>query len=159
MKTTFTCMLSLLLLLTIGCSQEELPKNTEKAQQSKELLQKQIPNLTAIANSDSSRQATNSVIRSLANTTWDFIIYNGDLSWHADVVFHPNGTTTYDEPDYPGQYIHYGTWRQNANVIYYDLDAEETSEAFYFTGTINGNAMTGTYTFGTGPQDWTAQKY
>lgn len=102
------------------------------------------------------KMASNQVMRSLAGTTWDFTIYNNAISWHANVTFYANGTTMYDEPEFPGQYTNYGTWTQVGNTVYYDLSPDIPNTSYFFTGAFTGNTMVGTYTFGTGPQNWTA---
>ncbi len=109
--------------------------------------------------SGSAKMAANPVMRSLAGTTWDFTIHNNDIFWHADVTFYANGTTMYDEPEFPGKYTNYGTWRQVGNTVYYDLSSELPDTGYYFTGTFSGQNMSGTYTFGTGPQQWSAVQY
>lgn len=99
---------------------------------------------------------------SLDDTTWDFLlIHDTEISWHADVTFYADGTTKYDEPEYPGQYLTYGTWSLNGNTLTYDMDASNTNNtAYQFTGTISENTMSGTYTFGTNPdKSWTATLY
>lgn len=99
---------------------------------------------------------------SLDNTMWDFYIeYDSITSWHADVNFYDDGTTKYDEPSSPGAYTTYGTWTLNGNTLYYDMDATDTTDAFYqFTGTLSGNTMSGTWTWqGQPDKPWNAVEY
>ncbi|HKK59687.1 MAG TPA: hypothetical protein VJ937_09425 [Salinivirga sp.] len=98
----------------------------------------------------------------LDSTMWDFLIeYDANTSWHADVNFYPDGTTMYDEPSNPGQYTTYGTWTLNGDTLHYDMDASDTTNAYYqFTGTFSGNTMSGTFTYGDEPdKTWSAVKY
>jgi len=98
---------------------------------------------------------------SLDNTKWDFlIIYDSTISWHADVTFNEDGTTVYDEPDYPGLYLKNGTWSLSGNALTYDLDSSEDENTHYqFAGTLSANTMSGTFSFGTETHLWTATKY
>lgn len=101
---------------------------------------------------------------SLDNTTWDFLLIHDNTptgSWNADVTFNDDGTTIYDEPSEPGTYLTNGTWSLNGNELTYDLDSSETTNTSYqFTGTLNADTMSGTYTFNGSPdKTWTATKY
>lgn len=98
---------------------------------------------------------------SLNMTTWDFLLmHSATVSWHADVLFKDDGTTVYDEPDYPNEYTTYGTWSLKGNVLTYDLNSSSSANVYQFTGTLLGNEMSGTYTFGTeDDKSWNATKY
>lgn len=97
---------------------------------------------------------------SLNDTTWDFLLlHSSTTSWHADVTFNADGTTVYDEPNNPGVYLTRGTWLLNGNVLTYDMDSSSSNTSYQFTGTLSGNTMSGTYTFGTGNKNWSATKY
>jgi hypothetical protein len=98
---------------------------------------------------------------SLVNTKWDFLlIHSSTVSWHADVTFNEDGTTVYDEPDFPGQYLTNGTWSISDNTLTYDMDSSDDSNTSYqFVGPLSGNTMSGTYSFGTETKNWTATKY
>lgn len=92
---------------------------------------------------------------SIANTTWDFFIdFSREYTWHADVDFLADGTTIYEEPEFPGLYTTYGTWEVKENKIIYILDPSIT--AYHFTGTIDGNKMEGTFNFKEENKKWTA---
>lgn len=94
---------------------------------------------------------------SLDDTTWDFyLMHDTNLTWHADVTFNADGTTVYDEPDFPGMYTTYGTWTLEGNTLTYIMDPEMS--VYHFTGTITENTMAGTYTFGP-DRNWSATKY
>lgn len=95
---------------------------------------------------------------SLDETEWDFlIVFDANTSWHADVIFYKDGTTYYDEPEFPGLYTTYGTWSSNGNVISYNLDSSSGTDYYFFTGTIEGNSMAGTFNWGDDePKVWTA---
>jgi hypothetical protein len=94
------------------------------------------------------------LLNPLINTTWDFVIrYSETGFWHADVTFYADGTTRYDEPHAPGLYLSYGTWSMECNTLYYIMDYSRRHEyAYHFTGTLSGNTMSGTCTFG---PEWT----
>ncbi len=97
----------------------------------------------------------------LAGTKWDFtLIHSETISWHADVSFNSDGTTVYDEPEYPGAYLTNGTWLLSGNALQYDLDASDDpatdDKKYQFTGMLSGNTMAGTYTFGEENKSWTA---
>ncbi|CAM1347001.1 hypothetical protein [Tenacibaculum insulae] len=102
---------------------------------------------------------------SLENSTWDFLLIHDPNtstgSWNADVTFNPDGTTIYDEPSNPGAYLTNGTWSLDGNNLTYDLDSSETTNTSYqFTGVLDADTMSGTYTFnGTPDKTWTATKY
>ncbi len=101
---------------------------------------------------------------SLDDTMWDFFFDHdpaNNVSWHGDVLFKADGTTIYDEPDYPGQYTTYGTWSLAGNTLTYDFDSSEpTNTSYQFTGTIVSNTMSGVYTWGSNPDKaFSATKY
>lgn len=104
---------------------------------------------------------------SLVGTTWDFLLVHDPTNpnehfgyWHADVTFNEDGTTVYDEPDFPGTYTTYGTWSLDENTLSYDLDSSDDSNTIYqFTGTLIKNSMEGTYSFGSENKTWSATKY
>ena len=102
-------------------------------------------------------QAENGIaMLNLINTTWDFlIIFSENTFWHADVTFYADGTTRYDEPDYPGTYLFFGTWSMEGNVLYYVLNPDWPNH-YHFTGTLSGNTMSGTWTWGDELKTWTA---
>ena len=94
---------------------------------------------------------------SLDNTTWDFLlIHNENVSWHADVIFNDDGTSVYDELEYPGQYMVYGTWTMSGNELTWDMGADQNKINYQFTGTLSGNSMSGTYVFGDLARTWSA---
>lgn len=94
---------------------------------------------------------------SLDNTTWDFLlIHNENVSWHADVIFNDDGTSVYDELEYPGQYMAYGTWTMSGNELTWDMGADQNKINYQFTGTLSGNSMSGTYVFGDLARTWSA---
>jgi len=91
-----------------------------------------------------------------AGTKWDFLlIYDDNISWHADVIFNEDGTTVYDEPDAPGQFTSYGIWSLNGNELYYEM-VEGMTSGYVFTGEIVENNMSGTWNFGALIKQWTA---
>lgn len=94
----------------------------------------------------------------IKNTTWDVLIHNFSGSWHADVTFYADGTTKYDEPANPGAYLSYGTWTLTDDKIHWVLDSSVPSNSYIFDGTVINNTMSGTYTFNSGTQPWTAVK-
>ena len=65
-----------------------------------------------------------------------------------------DGTAIYDEPESPGVYTNFGTWNVIENKIRYIVNPNITS--YHFTGTIDGNNMEGTFTFGGENKNWTA---
>jgi hypothetical protein len=96
------------------------------------------------------------LLNPLVNTTWDFIISYSETSfWHADVTFYADGTTRYDEPATPGLYLTFGTWSMECNVLYYILEPSWPNH-YHFTGTLSGNTMSGTWTWGDELKPWTA---
>lgn len=97
----------------------------------------------------------------LAGTTWDILYLHTDtITWRADVTFYEDGTAFYTEPASPGVYDMWGTWSLNGNIITYDMDGENDDPLYYvLTGTISGNNMNGTYTFGDRNPEWVAVKY
>jgi hypothetical protein len=146
--------------------------NDSKTTESSNLFSSTISNLTANTNYNFRVYATNSAgtsyginqpysTSSLDATTWNFLINNSGSSWNADVVFNANGTTVYDEPSSPGTYLTNGTWSLNGNILTYDMDSSEPTNASYqFTGTLLNNTMSGTYNFGVQPdQTWSAIEY
>ncbi len=90
----------------------------------------------------------------LEDTLWDFYIklydpqYQEPSEWHADVLFNTDGTTVYDEPDYPGLYTEYGDWSLNGNTVTYLMTSGSNGDNYLFTGTLQGNTMSGTFTWG-----------
>ncbi|NRS88865.1 hypothetical protein HNQ02_001783 [Flavobacterium sp. 7E] len=94
----------------------------------------------------------------IVGTTWDFtVIYDEDTTWHANVTFNADGTTVYDEPESPGIYTTYGTWTMDGNILTYIMDSEY--DYYHFTGTVNKQAMNGTFTFQNEPdKNWVAVK-
>lgn len=99
---------------------------------------------------------------SFVDTTWKFyLIHDSNNTWHANVIFYTNGTTKYDEPSELGLYTTYGTWTLKGNILSYDFDSSDTDNTSYqFTGTLQNNTMTGTYTWGSMPvKHWTAINY
>lgn len=92
----------------------------------------------------------------LGGTTWDcLIVHSSTVFWHADVIFKADGSTIYDEPEYPGAYTAYGFWKLTGNQISWSLD-KEREKNFTFTGTISGDSISGTY--GLDKRPWTAKK-
>ena len=110
---------------------------------------------TAYGNEVSFTTSTNPV--NLAGTKWDFLfIHSPTQQWHADVVFNSDGTAVYDEPAYPGIYLHYGSWSLSGNILSYQIHPE----GYLLTGTVTGNTMSGTYVFFNGDiKNWSAVKY
>lgn len=90
------------------------------------------------------------------NTTWDAtIIYDANTFWHADVTFNADGTTKYDEPDYPGIYLKHGVWSRNNDQIHWDIGNKTD---FIYDGTITGNKMIGTFYANGASRTWNAVK-
>lgn len=98
---------------------------------------------------------------SLDDSTWNFLINNSGSSWNADVTLNSDGTAVYDEPSSPGTYLTYGTWSLSGNVLTYDMDSSEPTNASYqFTGTLLNSTMSGTFTWSGSPdQTWSAIEY
>ncbi|WP_264559060.1 fibronectin type III domain-containing protein [Flavobacterium sp. N2270] len=98
---------------------------------------------------------------SLDASMWNFLINNSGSSWNADVTFNADGTTVYDEPSDPGTYLTNGTWSLNGNILTYDMDSSEPTNASYqFTGTLLNSTMSGTFTWSGSPdQTWSAIEY
>ncbi|HSP11965.1 MAG TPA: hypothetical protein VLO29_05505 [Salegentibacter sp.] len=96
----------------------------------------------------------------LAGTTWDILYLHTDtITWNADVTFYEDGTAFYTEPAAPGVYDMWGTWSLDGNILTYDMDGENDDPLYYvLTGTISGNNMSGTYTFGERNPEWVAVK-
>jgi hypothetical protein len=101
--------------------------------------------------------------RTLAGTTWDIYFDHGihesgyNMAWHGDVTFKADGTTIYDEPDYPGKYYFEGTWSLNGNMLTYDMDASDPNPRNYvLTAILENETLKGTYTFGTADKPFTA---
>ncbi|NEM98180.1 hypothetical protein [Pontibacter burrus] len=97
--------------------------------------------------------------KSLAGTTWSMLFkYSATIEWYADVAFKADGTTVYDEPDAPGVYLTYGTWKVTGNQLTYDMDAADDNPRNYvLTGTFNADKMSGTFTHGPSDLPWTAE--
>jgi hypothetical protein len=89
----------------------------------------------------------------LDDTLWDFYIKLDDPSypqpseWHADVLFKADGTTVYDEPDYPGLYTEYGEWSLSGNTVTYLMIGGTNGDNYLFTGTLVENTMSGTFSW------------
>lgn len=101
---------------------------------------------------------------SLDGTTWDFTISldntTPNYTWNADIIFNPDGTTVYDEPSSPGTYTTYGVWSLNGNTLEYNMDSSTSNGVYEFTGTLNGNTMSGTFLFpGYSNPVWSAVEY
>jgi len=91
----------------------------------------------------------------LADTTWDFEFFVGDVSsWNADVTFNADGTTLYDEPSNPGENLANGTWSLEGNILTYDLDTTDLIYTYVIDGTLFENTMSGTWD--EGMQSWNA---
>ncbi|HKL35452.1 MAG TPA: hypothetical protein VJ899_04105 [Salegentibacter sp.] len=97
---------------------------------------------------------------SLAGTTWDFhVIYSPTQTWHGDVTFNADGTTVYDEPDYPGIYLTNGTWSLNGNDLTYDFISSDPGVIIY-TGTLEVNDLSGDLLYAPSHYGtWTAVEY
>lgn len=97
---------------------------------------------------------------SLDGTTWDFhVIYSQNQTWHGDVTFNADGTTVYDEPDYPGLYLTNGTWTLDGNDLYYDFISSEPG-AIIYTGTLENNELSGDLLYAPSHQGtWSAVEY
>lgn len=96
----------------------------------------------------------------IAGTTWDlFFNHSAETTWNADVEFYEDGTAFYDEPECPGCYATYGTWSLEGNVLTYNLTGDPDANSYILTGTIEGNSITGTYTWGEEYREFTGEKY
>jgi len=99
----------------------------------------------------------------LDNTKWEFRLNYGssNSNYPGDVDFFDNGTTQWEEPDYPGLYTTYGTWSVDADTVTYYMAGDPTAVSYVFTGTVvNGDTMSGTFTWGSDPdKTFTATKY
>lgn len=97
---------------------------------------------------------------SIAGTTWDlFFNHSAETTWNADVEFYEDGTAFYDEPACPGCYATYGTWSLDGNILTYNLDGNPDATSYILTGTIEGNSIAGTYTWGEENKEFTGEKY
>ena len=97
---------------------------------------------------------------SVAGTKWDlFFNHSAESTWNADVEFYEDGTAFYDEPACPGCYATYGTWSIDGNVLTYNLQGNPDATSYILTGTIEGNSITGTYTWGEENKEFTGEKY
>ena len=96
-----------------------------------------------------------STVVSIGNTTWDATIGPSTASWHADIKFNADGTTTYDEPSSPGTYLSHGTYTLSGNKIHFNIGLDPY---YIFDGTISGNNMSGTYSYNTEARPWSATK-
>lgn len=97
---------------------------------------------------------TNPIIDNIINTTWDVtIFFNSSTTWHADVTFLPDGTTRYDEPDFPGLYLSYGKWSLISNKIHWDIGP---GDSYVFDGTVIGDTMSGTFVYAGAIKTWSA---
>ncbi|MFD2908808.1 fibronectin type III domain-containing protein [Flavobacterium ardleyense] len=146
--------------------------NDSKTTETSNIYSSTINNLIANTNYHFRVYATNSAGTSyglnqnfststLNASTWNFLLTNSGQTWNADVTFNTDGTTVYDEPSSPGTYTTYGTWSLNGNTLTYDMDSSEnTNTSYQFTGTLLNNTMTGTYNFGSYPdQIFSAVEY
>lgn len=99
----------------------------------------------------------------LVGTTWDFQFLhyqNDEVTWHADITFYEDGTAFYTEPAAPGVYDIWSTWSIEENILTYNLYGNDTQPEYYvLTGMLEGNDMSGTYTFGERNPSWVAVKY
>lgn len=99
---------------------------------------------------------TKSIGTDINNTIWDVtIFFNATTSWHADVTFNANGTTKYDEPEFPGVYLTYGVWSTNNNSIHWSMGMDPD---YIYNGTITGNTMSGTFIYNGETKTWSAVK-
>ncbi|WP_373059049.1 lipoprotein [Zunongwangia sp. H14] len=106
----------------------------------------------------------NLVTEDLAGTKWDFYFNHFPdeeaRNWHGDVEFYEDGTAFYDEPATPGVYATEGTWTLDGDSLTYYLQGDPEATSYILTGKIEGNTMSGTYTFGEEDyKEWTAVKY
>jgi hypothetical protein len=88
------------------------------------------------------------------DTMWDLTFPRGESQWNADVNFYADGTTLYDEPADPGQFLAEGTYVLDGIDLSYNMDIEAATDYYLLIGTISGKTMSGTY--GDGEWTWSA---
>jgi len=88
------------------------------------------------------------------DSKWDILYKQGNSEWHGDVNFYADGTTLYDEPDYPGIYLDEGTYVLAGTDLTYDMIGSNSEDQYMLLGTISGKTMSGT--FGEGLYTWSA---
>ena len=97
------------------------------------------------------------------DTKWAFLLdYSAtNFDYPGDVDFFANGTTKWDEPDYPGQFTTLGTWEVQGNVVTYYMMGDPAATSYIYTGTVvNNTTMAGTFTWANSPAKvFTATKY
>lgn len=90
------------------------------------------------------------------NTKWDVtILFSANANWHADVTFNTDGTTTYDEPEYPGLYTSHGKWSMIDDKLHWSIGLDPN---YIFDGLVSENKMSGSFIFGGKKRNWSAIK-
>ena len=81
-------------------------------------------------------------------------------NYPGDVDFFADGTTKWDEPSNPGLYTTLGTWSVSGDALSYLFQGDPQALSYIFSATVNGNSMSGVFTWGSDPdKTFTATKY
>ena len=92
---------------------------------------------------------------SLADTDWlaQFGYTQNQTVIDAIFSFYSDGTTKYDEVDFPDIFTEYGQWSLTGNIVTYQMSNNMPND-YIFTGELFENTMSGTFIFGAYNDNW-----